>query len=120
QLANAEEQLNLLFGLLQYVQLQVVLFDSIDDAAFDEFNDVSGAGTVRALLVLAKPDGVEVELKNNQQDSTVCLVLTAYPTHFYPGNVVAIINDLEQAIRTNKIEHINLLLRQLGKTPFFN
>src|SRR5690606_40322166 len=39
---------------------------------------------------------------------------------FYPGSVLAIINDLDQSIRTNHLEHINLLLKQLGKTPFFN
>ncbi|HYF70546.1 MAG TPA: phosphoenolpyruvate carboxylase [Ohtaekwangia sp.] len=118
--ANAEEQFNLLFGFIQYAERQVVLFDSIEDAAFDEINDVNGAGTVSALLMRAKSEGVEEELKKKLEDFSVRIVLTAHPTQFYPGNVLAIINDLEQAIRTNKIEHINLLLRQLGKTPFFN
>ncbi|HYG19615.1 MAG TPA: phosphoenolpyruvate carboxylase, partial [Ohtaekwangia sp.] len=36
------------------------------------------------------------------------------------GNVLVIINDLEQAIREGRVEHINLLLRQLGKTAFIN
>ena len=47
-------------------------------------------------------------------------MLTAHPTQFYPGNVLGILNDLEQAIRENRLEHINLLLRQLGKTPIIN
>jgi phosphoenolpyruvate carboxylase len=47
-------------------------------------------------------------------------VLTAHPTQFYPGSVLAIINDLEQTIRENKLDDINLLLRQLGKTAFIN
>jgi phosphoenolpyruvate carboxylase len=34
--------------------------------------------------------------------------------------VLAIINDLEEAIGQGNLEHINLLLRQLGKTAFIN
>ncbi|OWK71620.1 hypothetical protein CBW18_10885, partial [Pedobacter sp. AJM] len=48
------------------------------------------------------------------------LVLTAHPTQFYPGNVLAIITDLTHAIRENNITSMNSLLQQLGKTPFFN
>jgi len=50
----------------------------------------------------------------------VRVVLTAHPTQFYPGNVLGIINDLEEAIHENRFEDINLLLRQLGKTAFIN
>jgi phosphoenolpyruvate carboxylase len=38
--ATAEEQFNLLFGFIQYAERQVVLFDSIEDAAFSEINDL--------------------------------------------------------------------------------
>ncbi|WP_431293293.1 phosphoenolpyruvate carboxylase [Pedobacter sp. P26] len=48
------------------------------------------------------------------------LVLTAHPTQFYPGSVLAIITDLTKAIRDNDITSMNSLLQQLGKTPFFN
>ena len=47
------------------------------------------------------------------------IVLTAHPTQFYPGAVLGIITDLTQAIRENDLLHINELLAQLGKTPFF-
>jgi phosphoenolpyruvate carboxylase len=118
--ASAEEQFNLLFGFIQYAERQVVLFDSIEDAAFDEINDVNGAGTVAALLLRASAEGSVEELKKKLEDFSVRVVLTAHPTQFYPGNVLAIINDLELSIRDNRLHHINLLLRQLGKTPFFN
>ncbi|MFL5810003.1 MAG: phosphoenolpyruvate carboxylase, partial [Flavisolibacter sp.] len=47
------------------------------------------------------------------------LVLTAHPTQFYPGPVLAIINDLAKALKENNTGQINMYLQQLGKTPLF-
>lgn len=118
--ATEEEKFDLLFGFIQYAERQVVLFDSIEDAAFDEINDVNGSGTVNALLLRTRADDAADALRKKLEDFSVRVVLTAHPTQFYPGNVLAIINDLQLAIRENRLEHINLLLRQLGKTPFIN
>jgi phosphoenolpyruvate carboxylase len=118
--ATPEEQFALLFNFIQYTERQVVLFDSIEDAAFDQINDINGKGSLSALLLRASSEGYVEELKKKLQDFSVRVVLTAHPTQFYPGNVLAIINDLEEAIRENRLEHINLLLRQLGKTAFIN
>jgi len=118
--ATREEQFNLLFGFIQYIERQVVLFDSIEDAAFAEVNDLQGKGTVSELLLRVSSEGATEALKKKLEDFSVRIVLTAHPTQFYPGNVLAILNDLEQVIRENKLEYINLLLRQLGKTPIIN
>jgi phosphoenolpyruvate carboxylase len=118
--ASREEQLNLLFGFIQYVERQVVLFDSIEDSAFEDINDMHGRGTMSALLLRASEEGMLEQLKEKLDDFSVRVVLTAHPTQFYPGNVLVIINDLEQEIREGNVEHINLLLRQLGKTAFIN
>ncbi|HMG88726.1 MAG TPA: phosphoenolpyruvate carboxylase [Chryseolinea sp.] len=118
--ATREEQFDLLFGFIQYVERQVVLFDSIEDAAFAEINDLKGKGTVAELLLRVRAEGAVEALKRKLEDFSIRIVLTAHPTQFYPGNVLAILNDLEQAIRENRLEHINLLLRQLGKTPIIN
>ncbi|MBT1687238.1 phosphoenolpyruvate carboxylase [Dawidia soli] len=118
--ASREEQFNMLFNFIQYVERQVVLFDSIEDAAFDEINDLNGKGTLSALMLRAESEGVEDALRKKLEDFSVRVVLTAHPTQFYPGSVLAIINDLELAIRENRLEDINLLLRQLGKTAFIN
>jgi phosphoenolpyruvate carboxylase len=118
--ATKEEQFDLLFNFIQYTERQVVLFDSIEDAAFDQINDINGKGSLSALLLRASSEGLTEALKKKLQDFSVRIVLTAHPTQFYPGNVLAIINDLEEAIRENRLEHINLLLRQLGKTAFIN
>ncbi|AYB31120.1 phosphoenolpyruvate carboxylase [Chryseolinea soli] len=118
--ATREEQFNLLFNFIQYIERQVVLFDSVEDSAFAEINDLKGKGSVSELLLRATAENLLDDLKKRLEDFSVRIVLTAHPTQFYPGNVLAILNDLEQAIHENRLEHINLLLRQLGKTAFIN
>ena len=53
-------------------------------------------------------------------DFSLRLVLTAHPTQFYPGTILGIMTDLIEALKTNDINTIDVLLQQLGKTPFFN
>lgn len=117
---TASEREALLFQFIQYVERQVVLFDSVEDAAFEEVHDLSGSGTVHALLLRARAQNCVEKLKQKLQHFKVRVVLTAHPTQFYPGSVLAILTDLEKSIRSNNLEHINLLLQQLGKTRFFN
>lgn len=118
--ATQKELFDLLFNFIQYTERQVVLFDSIEDAAFAQINDLYGKGTLTELLLRAESEGVTEQLKKKLDDFSIRIVLTAHPTQFYPGNVLAIINDLEEAIGEGNLEHINLLLRQLGKTAFIN
>ncbi|WP_200979175.1 phosphoenolpyruvate carboxylase [Echinicola sp. 20G] len=117
---STKEKHNLLFQLVQYIERQVVLFDSIEDAAFEKINDVKGKGTMNALISRAENDKKKEELINKLRTFSIRLTLTAHPTQFYPGNVLAIITDLETAIRNNDLGSIDLLLRQLGKTAFIN
>ena len=118
--ASTADRFALLFNFIQYAERQVVLFDSIEDAAFDRVNDLNGRGTVQALLLRASPDEKRKKLKEKLAHFSVRVVLTAHPTQFYPGAVLAIINDLEEAIRQDNLPHINRLLHQLGKTAIIN
>src|SRR6476660_5969649 len=61
--ATTAEQFDLLFNFIQYTERQVVLFDSIEDAAFDKINDVNGKGTISALLLRASTEGYVEDLK---------------------------------------------------------
>lgn len=117
---SANERFDLMFNFIQYVERQVVLFDSIEDSAFDKLNNVQGKGTLPALLMRASTEGVTEKLKRKLDSFRMRLVLTAHPTQFYPGHVLAIINDLEHAIRASDLTAINLLLQQLGKTAIIN
>ncbi len=116
---SKEVRFEMLFHFIQYVERQVVLFDSLEDASFDQINDLTGKGTLSALLLQTSSSKALANLKEKLEKFSVRIVLTAHPTQFYPGPVLAIITDLEDAIKENNVDHINLLLQQLGKTAFF-
>lgn len=115
-----QEQFDLLFNFIQYVERQVALFDSVEDSAFEQVHNLTGSGTVPALLLRTKFENKAEELKARLAEFSLRIVLTAHPTQFYPGYVLGILTDLEKSIRENDIGQINLLLRQLGKSAFIN
>lgn len=116
--SNAKQQADFMFHMIQYVERQVVLFDSVEDAAYDKVNDLNGKGSVKAFIARTENDHKKQEMIEKLKNFSVRLTLTAHPTQFYPGNVLGIITDLEKAIKTDDIGHINSLLQQLGKTGF--
>lgn len=117
--ATDREQIDLLFRFIQYTERQVVLFDSLEDAAFGKINDLGGVGTLKQLLTEIVQDHKEDAFARKLQEFAIRIVLTAHPTQFYPGSVLGIINDLGRAIAADDVSNINLYLQQLGKTPFF-
>ena len=116
---SEESRINLMFRFIQYIERQVVLFDAIEDAAFPVVNNMDGIGTLRSLKESTRASGKLDELREYLEEFKVRIVLTAHPTQFYPGSVLAIITDLTEAIKDNDLLRINDLLAQLGKTPFF-
>ena len=114
-----EEKLDLLFRLVQYVERQVVLFDALEDAAFKDVRDLSGAGTLKHLAIEVATKNKSIELEEKLKDFSIQLVLTAHPTQFYRGAVLGIIHDLSSAINNNNENQIYTYLQQLGRTPFF-
>ncbi|MES2486848.1 MAG: phosphoenolpyruvate carboxylase, partial [Bacteroidota bacterium] len=115
---SEEERISLMFRFIQYVERQVVLFDAIEDAAFDEINNLEGSGSLRDSREKAENHGQMQELRDFLKDFSIRPVLTAHPTQFYPGSVLGIITDLTEAIKKNNLTEIKTLLAQLGKTPF--
>ena len=115
---NEEERIQLLFKFMQYIERQVVLFDAVEDAAFEEINDLNGNGTVRYVFNRASSQQKMDKLIKKLEDFKVRIVLTAHPTQFYPGRVLSIIGELENAIRESDLQKINELLQQLGRTAF--
>src|SRR5215217_6999589 len=117
-LGEGSGKLDMLFRFVQYAERQVVLFDALEDAAFEAVNDVRGAGTLAHLIAGTRHPETRDVLRNKLADFSVRLVLTAHPTQFYPGSVLGIINDLIEAIQKDDISEINTHLQQLGRTPF--
>lgn len=115
-----KERIDLLFRLVTYIERQVVLFDSVEDAAFTKLTPEDSPGTLKSILTLAKQYDKLDEVREKLRNFKTRVVFTAHPTQFYPNSVLRIIQDLEQFIEVNDINAIDQLLQQLGKTPFFN
>lgn len=116
---DEEKKLDLLFRFVQYAERQIVLFDALEDAAFQDMNDMHGAGTLKQLISSVIQNHESNSFAEVLKKFSVRPVLTAHPTQFYPGSVLGIINDLADSIEKNEVSNINMLLQQLGRTPFF-
>ncbi|PAW94037.1 phosphoenolpyruvate carboxylase [Mucilaginibacter sp. MD40] len=115
------EELNRLFRFIQYIERQVVLFDAIEDSLFNKVGRGDDTGTLQSLIQQAsQSEEARARISKQLQDFSLRLVLTAHPTQFYPGSVLGIMTDLIEALKANDISTIDVLLQQLGKTPFFN
>nr|WP_314496208.1 phosphoenolpyruvate carboxylase [uncultured Chryseobacterium sp.] len=119
-LETEEQKLELLFKIIQYIERQVVLFDSIEDAAFPNLHSESDSGTVNNLFERSLQDHKLEKVREKLKDFTVKIVFTAHPTQFYPSSVQRILHDLRKSITDDSITNIDMLLQQLGKTPFVN
>jgi phosphoenolpyruvate carboxylase len=116
---NEQEQMDFLFKVIQYIERQVVLVDALEDAAYSKLNNLGGKGSLSEFMIRMERAGNLNELMNRLQAFSIRPVLTAHPTQFYPGRVLAIITDLTEAIQANDLTAIRMYLKQLGKTPFF-
>ena len=120
QYVQSSDRVDLLFRFIQYIERQVVLFDAIEDSAFNKTTGPEENALAFLLQQASSNPEMKAEIKKMLEEFSLRLVLTAHPTQFYPGRVLAIITDLTEALKTNDINTIHLLLQQLGKTPFFN
>jgi len=115
------ERINRMFRFIQYIERQVVLFDAIEDSLFNKIGRTDDSGSLQSMLQLAgQSDATRSAISEKLEKFSLRLVLTAHPTQFYPGTVLGIITDLIEALKVNDLNNIDLLLQQLGKTPFFN
>ncbi|MFC7523631.1 phosphoenolpyruvate carboxylase [Parapedobacter sp. GCM10030251] len=119
QYVREADRIDLLFRIIQYIERQVVLFDAVEDAAFRKTGRSDEAGLLDSVFKQTESNKeLRDKLVGKLRDFSLRLVLTAHPTQFYPGPVLAIITDLTEALKKNDINNIHLLLQQLGKTPF--
>ncbi len=118
---DQREQINRMFRFIQYIERQVVLFDAIEDSSFGKLGRADDTGTLQSLMQMAAvSEESRSEISQKLNEFSLRLVLTAHPTQFYPGSILGIMTDLIDALKVNDINTINVLLQQLGKTPFFN
>ena len=115
---NEKDKISILFKFMQYIERQVVLFDAVEDAAYEKIHNFNGNGTIPFVFNRAKSTQQTQALIQKLQNFKAKIVLTAHPTQFYQGRVLSIVSELETAIRNNNLDTINELLQQLGQTAF--
>ena len=114
-----KEKLEFLFKIIQYVERQVVLIDALEDSAYQEIHQTEKSNKLRQLIERTESLNLHRELTSIVSKFSIRVILTAHPTQFYPGTVLAIITDLTEAIQSNDIGLARKLLQQLGNTAFF-
>jgi phosphoenolpyruvate carboxylase len=115
---SSTDKISILFKFIQYIERQVVLFDAVEDAAFEKIHNFNGNGTIPYVFNRAISTQNVDKLINKLETFKAKIVLTAHPTQFYQGRVLSIVSELEAAIRANDLATINDLLQQLGRTAF--
>lgn len=115
---TATDKNNFLFKVIQYVERQVVLVDALEDAAYRKMHQVDKLKILQTVVENVESDNLNQEFSEILKKFGIRVTLTAHPTQFYPGPVLAIINDLTRAIARNDNSEVRNLLQQLGNTPF--
>lgn len=114
ELTSDKEKFDLLFRMIKYIERQVVLFDSIEDAAFSSFKKQKIEG------LLHPGNENYTNLVEHLKKFSSRVVFTAHPTQFYPNNVQGIMHELRNAVQDDSITKIDNILQQLAFTPFIN
>ncbi|MFC2100819.1 phosphoenolpyruvate carboxylase [Bacteroidota bacterium] len=117
---SEEEKIDFMFRVIHYVERQVVLYDSVEDAAFADIEKFGNHLSVKDFIHLAESNNSIEKLVENLASFSARIVLTAHPTQFYPPSVLDIISKLRTLITENDINGIDLTLQQLGLTSFIN
>jgi phosphoenolpyruvate carboxylase len=120
QLRKEEEKIDFMLRVIQYVERQVVLYDSVEDSAFHELVEYQNDVSLKDYINLAIDKKQTTEILNKLSTFAVRIVFTAHPTQFYPPSVLDIIARLRKFIRKNSIDDIDITLQQLGLTSFIN
>nr|WP_321451300.1 phosphoenolpyruvate carboxylase [uncultured Carboxylicivirga sp.] len=114
---SEEDQVKFLFKVIQYVERQIVLIDALEEAAYKKIHRIGKHWERIKDKVQRK--SLEEQLEKVLESFAIRVVLTAHPTQFYPGKVLAISTDLMEAIKKGDVAYVRDLLQQLGKTAFF-
>ncbi len=114
------DKIDFMFRVIQYVERQVVLYDSIEDAAFPELKELGNYLSVRDFFQLVDSKKNWGSISEKLSTFSARIVFTAHPTQFYAPSVLDIINNLRKLIEKNEINEIDMTLQQLGLTSLIN
>ncbi|WP_420321872.1 phosphoenolpyruvate carboxylase [Flagellimonas sp.] len=117
---DERERLDFMFKVIQYVERQVVLYDSVEDSAFPRLQEYTKSLSIKDYFALVNRSKNWDEIANSLSTFSARIVLTAHPTQFYTPAVLDIIAELRSLIDKNKVDDIDLTLQQLGLTSLVN
>ena len=115
-LKTEQERIDFMFRIIQYVERQVVLYDSVEDAAFPRLHELTDSLSIRDFFQLASKDKRLEDLEKKLERFSARIVLTAHPTQFYTPAVLDIMSRLRHLILDNALDEIDITLQQLGLT----
>ena len=119
-LDSEKERIDFMFKIIQYVERQVVLYDSVEDAAFSKLHELTDSLSIKDYLQLARKNERWDQVLEKLHSFSARIVLTAHPTQFYTPAVLDIIRKLRTLIPGDHIDAIDMCLQQLGLTSLIN
>lgn len=119
-IASEEDRIDFMFRIIQYVERQVVLYDSVEDAAFPKLNEHTSSLSIKDYFQFVDKNKGWDKIADQLSNFSARIVLTAHPTQFYTPAVLDIITNLRSLILEDKIEEIDVTLQQLGLTSLIN
>jgi phosphoenolpyruvate carboxylase len=120
ELETEEERITFMFRIIQYVERQVVLYDSVEDAAFPKLHKHSSSLSLKDYFQFIDNNNDWDSILDKLNSFSARIVLTAHPTQFYTPAILEIITNLRSLILEDKIDEIDVVLQQLGLTSLVN
>ncbi|CAM4182450.1 phosphoenolpyruvate carboxylase [Zobellia roscoffensis] len=117
---SEKDQIDFMFRIIQYVERQVVLYDSVEDAAFPKLQEHTRSLSIKDYFELVDKNKSWDKVSKKLSTFSARLVMTAHPTQFYTPAVLDIIEKLRSLILEDKIDDIDIALQQLGLTSLIN
>lgn len=117
---SEKERIDFMFRIIQYVERQVVLYDSVEDAAFPKLHEHTTSLSIKDYFELVDKNKSWDKIAKKLSSFSARIVLTAHPTQFYTPAVLDIIEELKSLILEDKINDIDVVLQQLGLTSLIN
>ncbi len=119
-ITDEKDQIDFMFRIIQYVERQVVLYDSVEDAAFPKLQEHSSSLSIKDYFQFVDKNKDWDKLAEQLSTFSARIVFTAHPTQFYTPEVLDIIAELRSLILDDRINDIDLTLQQLGLTSLIN
>ncbi|NJB35952.1 phosphoenolpyruvate carboxylase [Croceivirga sp. JEA036] len=119
-ITDEKQRIDFMFRIIQYVERQVVLYDSVEDAAFPKLQKYTNSLGIKDYFELVDQNKNWDKISKKLSTFSARIVLTAHPTQFYTPAVLDIISELRKMIEDNRINDIDTTLQQLGLTSLVN